>query len=125
MTSWPNASIRYLVGLSALALVLFLGMPIAEPALAQTAEQFRQRALELSRAKSWDDAIANYQMALKLEPNDALTHYNFALALKYKGDAKQAIDEFESTLRLKPKWAAAHYGLGAAWYDLHDQAHAL
>jgi len=23
------------------------------------------------------------------------------------------------------KWADAHYGLGATWYDLHDQAAAL
>ena len=28
-------------------------------------------------------------------------------------------------MRLKPKWADAHYGLGATWYDLHDQAAAL
>ncbi len=105
--------------------VLLLALLIAEPSVAQTADQYRQRAIELSRAKSWDEAVASYHKALDLEPNDALTHYNLALALKYKGDTRQAIDEFETTLQLKPKWAEAHYGLSAAWYDLHDLANAL
>src|SRR6266478_4277220 len=90
------------------------------PTLAQTAQSYRQQAIELSRNKSWDQAIASYHKALDLEPNDPDTHYNLALTLKYKGDAKQAVEEFEAALRLKPKWADAHYGLGATWYDLHD-----
>src|SRR5260370_19707970 len=105
--------------------VLVLARLIAEPSFAQTADQYRQRAIELSRAKSWDEAIASYHKALELEPNDALTHYNLALALKYKGDTRHAIHEFDTTLQLKPKWAEAHYGLTAAWYDLHDLANAL
>src|SRR5438046_10757437 len=92
---------------------------------AQAAQSYRQRAIELARNKSWDQAIASYHKALDLEPNDSETHYNLALTLKYKGDAKQAVEEFEATLRLKPKWADAHYALGATWYDLNDQAAAL
>src|SRR5580693_7428927 len=100
-------------------LLLLLGI-FAVPCFAQTAESYRQQAIEESRQKSWDQAIANYHKALELEPNDALTHYNLALALKYKGDARQAVEEFQTALRLKPKWADAHYGLGATWYDLHE-----
>src|SRR5215831_14820907 len=100
--------------------LLILGLFFAAPSFAQTAESYRQQAIELSRHKSWDQAIANYHKALDLAPNDPLTHYNLALTLKYKGEARQAVEEFESTLRLKPKWADAHYGLGATWYDLHD-----
>src|SRR5689334_4898728 len=100
-------------------LLLLLSM-VAAPCFAQTAETYRQQAIEASRNKSWDQAIAHYRKALELEPNDALTHYNLALALKYKGDAQPAVEEFQAALRLKPKWADAHYGLGASWYDLHD-----
>src|ERR1700736_6330004 len=103
-------------------LLLFL---IACRCFAQTAESYRRDATELARHKSWDQAITKYRKALELEPNDAFTHYNLALALKYKGDERQAVDEFEATLRLKPKWADAHYGLGATRYDLHDQDAAL
>src|SRR3989442_9627180 len=109
-------------------LLVFLLVPVllfTSTATAQTAESYRQQAIELSRSKSWDQAIASYRKALALEPSDPDTHYNLALTLKYKGDAKQAAEEFEATLRLKPKWAEAHYGLGATWYDLHDQAAAL
>src|SRR5580698_6532 len=100
---------------------LFLLCIFAVSCLAQTAESYRQQAIVDSRQKSWDQAIANYRKALELEPNDGLTHYNLALALKYKGDAQQAVEEFEATVRLKPKWGDAHYGLGATWYDLNDQ----
>jgi len=92
---------------------------------AQTAASYRKRATELSRAKSWDDAISNYRNALALEPNDAVTHYDLALALKYKGETREALKEFEAAVELRPKWADAHYGLGAAWYDLHDQTAAV
>ena len=101
---------------------LFLALMMAAFCLAQTAETYRRDATEFARQKSWDQAIASYRKALEFEPNDAPTHYNLALALKYKGEAKQAVDEFEVTLRLKPKWADAQYGLGAARYDLHDPA---
>jgi tetratricopeptide (TPR) repeat protein len=92
---------------------------------AQTADSYRQQAIELSRNKSWDEAIASYHKALTLAPNDPLTHYDLALTLKYKGDAKQAVEEFEVSLQLKPKWADAHYGLGATLYDLQNAAAAL
>ncbi len=104
---------------------LMLSLLFSAPLSAQTAETYRQEALQLSRSKSWDQAVSSYRKALALDPNDAATHYNLALALKYKGDARQAAEEFEATLRLRPKWADAHYGLGAARYDLHDQAGAL
>src|SRR5438034_1224466 len=112
-------------GYGFMVFLLALGLLFSAPTLAQTAQSYRQRAIELSRNKSWDQAIASYHKALDLEPNDPDTHYNLALSLKYRGDAKQAVEEFEAALRLKPKWADAHYGLGATWYDLGDQATAL
>jgi len=92
---------------------------------AQTAESYRQHGAELSRAKSWDDAIANYRKALEIEPNDAVTHYSLALALRYKGESREALKEFQAALKLRPKWAEAHYGIGAVWYDLQDQDSAV
>src|SRR5437016_1311541 len=108
-----------------MAVALVLIFVIAAPCFAQTAESYRQQAVENSRHKSWDEAISNYQKALALAPNDALTHYDLALALKYKGDPRQAAEEFKKAIELKPKWADPHYGLGAALYELHDSAAAL
>src|SRR5215469_10325333 len=105
--------------------LLIFGLLFAPTSFAQTAESYRQQAIASSRSKSWDDAIASYHKALELEPNDPLTHYNLALALKYKGEARDAVAEFQAALRLKPKWADAYYGWGAALYDLHDEAAAI
>src|SRR5437899_11544901 len=109
---------QLLAGCKPLVFLLVLGLLFSAPSFAQTAESYRQQAIELSRNKSWDQAIASYRKALALEQNDADTHYNLALTLKYKGDARQAVDDFETTLQLKPKCADAHYGLGATWNDL-------
>src|SRR6202050_4875847 len=98
---------------------------LSSPSFAQTAETYRKQAIDLSRAKSWDAAVADYRKALELEPNDADTHYNLALTLNYKGDSRQAAEEFEQAIRLKPNWAEAHLGLGATQYDLGDQVVAL
>ena len=76
-----------------LPVLLFI---LAASCFAQTAATYRQEATEFAQQKSWDQAIANYRKALELEPNDALTHYNLALALKYKGDAWQAVQEFQA-----------------------------
>ena len=93
---------------------LVLGLLLVAPSFAQTAESLRKQALDLSQNKQWDQAIATYRKALAIEPNDADTHYNLALTLKYKGDAKSAAEEFEAATKLRPNWGDAHYGLGAA-----------
>lgn len=69
--------------------LLVLGLILAVPSHGQTAEEYRKQAVELSRAKSWDEAIANYRKALELEPNDATMHYDtFARRRENEGIAK-------------------------------------
>src|ERR1700676_3292527 len=109
----------------ALLFLLALGWSFSAPGFAQTAEGYRRQAIELSRQKSWDEAVVFYRKALELAPNDPDTHYNLALTLKYKGDARPAEEEFEAALRLKPNWSDARYGLGATYYDLHEPQAAL
>src|SRR5215469_15857780 len=101
-------------------LLLVLALMIAAPGFGQTAESYRRKATEFAQKKDWDEAIANFHKALSLDPHDPLTHYDLALALKYKGVPKDAAEEFQQAIQEKPKWADAHYALGATWYDLHD-----
>src|SRR5215475_10289485 len=101
-------------------LLLVLALMIAAPCFGQTAESYRREATKFAQKKDWDEAIANFQKALSLDPHDALTHYNLALALKYKGAPKEAAEEFKQAIQEKPRWADAHYALGATWHDLHD-----
>ncbi|HTP69738.1 MAG TPA: tetratricopeptide repeat protein, partial [Dongiaceae bacterium] len=108
-----------------MASALVLSFAAFAPAFVQTAQTYRQQGDEFAHSKSWDEAISAYREALKLAPNDAVTHYDLAVALKNKGASLQAVDEFQTALRLKPSWAQAHAALGATYYELHDFPSAL
>ncbi len=61
-----------------------------------------------------DEAIRQYQEALRLKPDYADAHYNLGIALAKKGQIDEAIRQFQEALRLKPDYAEAHYNLGIA-----------
>src|SRR5438552_3932966 len=94
---------------------------------AQTAASYGKRATELSRAKSWDDAISNYRNALALEPNDAVAQFRYAIrvdprlaaahlmlgmALRRQADRTGAMEQFRMAVALNPNDAEAQYDLG-------------
>ncbi|PYV25718.1 MAG: hypothetical protein DMG24_08680 [Acidobacteria bacterium] len=49
-----------------------------------------------------EGAIEKFHAALKLSPDFAAAHFQLALALRQKGDARQATEEFEKAYRLDP-----------------------
>jgi tetratricopeptide (TPR) repeat protein len=62
-----------------------------------------------------DDAIAQYQEALRLKPDIAETHTNLGSAWSSTpGRENDAIAQFEEALRLDPKYADAHFYLANA-----------
>ena len=61
-----------------------------------------------------DEAIRQYQEAIRLKPDDADAHNNLGVALGQKGQIDEAIRQFQEALRLNPDHADAHYNLGAA-----------
>ena len=66
----------------------------------------------------YKDAIADYDSAIRLNPDNANTYYNRGTA---KGDLGQhfaAIADFDIAIRLKPDLAEAYYNRGAAKSDL-------
>jgi tetratricopeptide (TPR) repeat protein len=61
-----------------------------------------------------DQAIAQFDEALKIQPDDADSHNNLGLALRQKGMAGPAIAQYEMALQCNPACAAAHFNLGVA-----------
>jgi tetratricopeptide (TPR) repeat protein len=60
-----------------------------------------------------DDAIAQYEAALRLRPDLAEAHYNLGVALAHRPERlNEAIVQYEEALRLKPDYAEAHSNLG-------------
>jgi len=66
------------------------------------------------------EAIAQFQAALHLTPNDPRVHFNLGLALGAAGRIPEAIDQFEETLRIKPDYPGAHDNLGLALQERGD-----
>jgi tetratricopeptide (TPR) repeat protein len=70
---------------------------------------------DLLAAGKVDDAITHFRNALRIEPEDADSHYSLGTALLQKGSIDEAIAEFQGALQIEPGDADAHYNLAAAF----------
>lgn len=75
----------------------------------------------LARSEDWNDAISEYEIAIRLNPeleeathSLAVAHDEFGLALARKGHPALAISQFESELLILPGSVEAHNNLGVA-----------
>jgi Flp pilus assembly protein TadD len=58
-----------------------------------------------------DEAISQFQEAIRLRPDNANAHNNLGVALYRKGRTGEAIRHFEEAVRLKPDYADARKNL--------------
>ena len=72
-----------------------------------------------------DRAIADYDIAITLDPNRAVAFFNRATALMEKGEIDRALFDFDHAIELDPTSADAHVGRGRAYYQKKDYAAAL
>jgi hypothetical protein len=68
----------------------------------------------LSAKGQIDEAIRQFQEALRLKPDYANAHNNLGTALYDKGQTDEAIRQFQESLRLKPDYAQARTNLARA-----------
>jgi protein O-mannosyl-transferase len=71
-----------------------------------------------------DEAISEYQTALKLNPDFFGAHYDLGYAYLRLGRIDEAVKEYQTAIKLNPDSADAHYHLGKAYaYQNHfDEA---
>ena len=69
----------------------------------------------LAKQGRTDEALRQYQTAVRLNPNDAGGHKTLGIALGMKGQMDEAIRQFQTAIRLRPDYAEAHYNLGFAF----------
>jgi protein O-mannosyl-transferase len=68
----------------------------------------------LAKKGQSDEAIHQYQEAIRINPDYARAHNNLGFALDKKGQTDEAIRQYEETIRLEPNHAEVHNNLGAA-----------
>jgi protein O-mannosyl-transferase len=68
----------------------------------------------LRQAGRMQEAVEQYEQALRIKPDFAAAYNNLGIALRQAGRIQEAIALYEQALRLKPDSAAAHHNLGLA-----------
>ncbi len=64
-----------------------------------------------------DEAMDQFQKALKINPDMADARNNLGLALFQKGRVDEAISQYQQALKIAPKMATPHYNLGIALFQ--------
>ncbi|MDI6768385.1 MAG: tetratricopeptide repeat protein [Anaerolineales bacterium] len=72
-----------------------------------------------------DEAIAEFQKAIQLDPKLAHPHNGLGNVYPDLGRSDDAIAEFQKAIQLDPQDAAPYYGLGNVYYDLKRYDDAL
>jgi len=68
----------------------------------------------LLRKGQLDDAVAQYQKALGIYPNQAKANNNLGVALFQKGQLDDAVAQFQKATEINPDYPEAHNNLGSA-----------
>jgi Flp pilus assembly protein TadD len=68
----------------------------------------------LDEKGQFDEAIREFQEAIRLKPDYVLAHNNLGVAIVRKGQIDKGISQYHEAIRLKPDYALAHNNLGIA-----------
>jgi len=71
--------------------------------------------LSLQKKGKMEEAIEQYQTALKLNPDHVDAHINLGLAIFSKGEIDEAMKQYQTALKLNPDRVDAHINLGVAF----------
>ncbi|MGI9116352.1 MAG: tetratricopeptide repeat protein [Gaiellales bacterium] len=89
----------------------------------------KQRPQELARAaladRRWDDALAQVDAVLAIDPQDAPARLNRAAALREAGDPQAALAELDAVARVFADVALFHRNRGRVLEDLGDAPRAI
>jgi tetratricopeptide (TPR) repeat protein len=86
---------------------------------------FLYQGAEKFNRKDYRGAIADFNQAIRLKPNDAQPYYNRGLAHSRLGAHTGAISDYNQALRLNPKFTDAYTDRGWDYYELGNYKQAI
>ena len=107
------------------ALILLHGSGGHAEAYVRNLEAHANRGLANAQLRHYDEAIADYTEALRLNPRDEVLQYNRGNAHYCKADYDRAIADYSEAVRLDPKNAWAFGNRGKAYALNGDHARAV
>lgn len=113
------------LGLLGLALLGGIGIYLWQLQGPLKAKNFYHRGQELAKQGDKPGAIAFYNQALKLNPEDAETYYQRANARYRQGEITEALEDFSEAIKIDPKYGNAYYNRGLAYYDRGNYGNAI
>ncbi|HWC99436.1 MAG TPA: tetratricopeptide repeat protein [Candidatus Sulfopaludibacter sp.] len=82
---------------------------------ADTAEAHYSKGVDLSNSGRLQDAVAEFEQALRMRPDYAEAQNNLGVTLtQIPGHAAEALPHFQAAVKLNPNYADAHFNLGVA-----------
>ena len=96
---------------------LFIKSPQSAPTPTPTPDAafYNNRGMDFYWRKDYDEAISNYNEAIRLSPNDADAYFKRGNAYYDKKDYEKAINDYNEAIRLDPNHAKVYYYRGLAY----------
>ena len=85
-------------------------------AQAPTEEDILKKGIDYSRHDKYDEAIAEFNNAIKINPGSANAYYGLGFIYDKKGDLDKAVANFSKAIEIDPALTDAYYNRGFAYY---------
>lgn len=91
----------------------------------ELAKAYYSRGSEFANQGNHDRAIADFDLAIDLDPRLSAAHYNRALSRSHKGESDRAIADYDAAIKLRPQDTNAYLGRAAEWVAKGEYKRAL
>lgn len=95
------------------------------PAVSEEAVRLVERGDEYMKTSKWNDALAAYQEAIKISPNNPKAYNALGWAYNDMGRHGEAFAPLVKAIQLNSQYAEAHYGIAAAYLGSDNFAKAM
>jgi hypothetical protein len=86
---------------------------------------YTKRGTAYLKKGRYDEAIGEYNKALKINPRSAVAYYNRSVAYTSKGQYDKAVTDCSSALQLNPSDANSYYSRGVSYWHLGSKNEAI